>query len=274
MPERVGSRGFLAGVLLVVGGMARAAPLPDAPCQVVSSQRVELASQIPGVLSDVLVDRGDIVRKGQLLAQLPSEVEQAQLLQAQARAQSDGQVRSRRAKLALTERSVFRNESLRGKNFISEQDFDQLRTERDIAAAEAAAAAEALAQARIEVQSARAALEVRSLRSPIDGVVTERDLNPGERVADKPVLVLERVDLLYAEVALPAALLTRLHVGSRTTLAFVDVPGLPPRQAEVSLIDPAVDPKSGTFGVRLNLDNADGKLPTGIKCAIDLGGPS
>jgi RND family efflux transporter MFP subunit len=257
---------------LLLTSTATAAPLPDATCQIVSAQRVELAAPAAGVLSAVLVDRGDRVKKGQLLAQLHDEVEQAQLADATARAAGLGQVRAHEAKLALAERALTRNSALRAKNFISEQDYDQLVTDRDVAARELQSATESLAEARAELGTARAALALRQLRSPIDGVVTERDLNPGERVGEKPVLVLERTDLLYAEVELPVALLSRLHVGQTARFDFSDVPGLPPREAAISLIDPAADLKSGTVGVRFNIDNSAGILPSGIKCHVDFAG--
>jgi RND family efflux transporter MFP subunit len=262
----------LSSVFLSFSLAAAASPLPDATCQIVSAQRVELAAPASGVLSAVLVDRGDRVKKGQLLAQLHDEVEQAQLADATARAAGQGQVRARAAKLALAERALARNADLHAKNFISEQDYDQLVTDRDVAAHELETAKDALVQARAEMGTARAALALRQLRSPINGVVTERDLNPGERVGEKPVLVLERTDLLYAEVQLPVVLLSRLHVGQRAKLDFSDVPGFLAREAVISVIDPAADPKSGTLGVRFNIDNEANTLPSGIKCHVDLPG--
>jgi RND family efflux transporter MFP subunit len=256
---------------VVAAADARAGMLADAPCQVTSSERSELASQAPGVLAEILVDRGDHVQKGQVVARLHREVEQAQLVLAQARAGADSGLRVRRVKLALAERTLARNQDLLAKKFISEQDIDQLRSDREIAALDVATAVEALTQARAELQAAQAALAIREIRSPIDGVVTERGLNPGERVGEKPVMVIERLDRLYADVALPSSLLPQVRAGTRATLSF-NLPGLPPRNAEAALVDPAVDAKSDMFSVRFVLNNADLRVPAGIKCRIDLEG--
>ncbi len=259
---------LLAGLCLV-GASARAAVLPDAPCQVTASERGELAALVPGVIAEMLVDRGARVAKGQVLARLHAEVELAQLGMARIRATADAALRQRRAKLAMMDRTVARNRDLLAKHVISEQDLDQLTTDRDIAAQDVAVAQEASAQARAELETAQAALAVREIRSPIDGVVTERGLQPGERAGEKPVLVVQKLDRLYAEAVLPAALRAGLRVGSPVRLTF-DLPGLAPRSAPIDLIDPVIDPKTDMFAVRMNIANADLALPAGIKCRIDV----
>ncbi len=256
-------------MLLVMPAVpALATILPDAPCQVTASEHSELASLVPGVLAEVLVDRGAKVTKGQVLARLHSEIEQAQVNAATARASADAALRQRRAKLAMADRTLVRNRDLLAKKAISEQDLDQLRTDREIAQLDVTAAQEQLNQARTELETARAALAVRELRSPIDGVVTDRGLQPGERAGDKPVLTVQKVDRLYAEAVLPTGLRATLHPGSRVRLLF-DLPGLEPRIAAITLVDPVIDPKTDMFSVRITLDNADLALPAGIKCRID-----
>lgn len=272
--------GFLLLLLLVLPAVPapaqRSLPAPavasdtaEWPCQVTSSRRIELASPVIGVLSEVLVERGDRVRRGQIVAQLQSEVEAAQVALATVRASADAQLKLRRARLALAERTVTRNRPLAGDRFVSEQEMDQLRTERDVAALEAATAAEALAVARAELEQARAALAIRAIRSPIDGVVTDRTLSGGEQVRDKPILVIETLDRLHAEVSLPAAMRAEVHVGSRARISF-PVPNLPPVSAEVALVDPVVEARSDMFGIRFVLDNAAGQIPAGIKCRVLL----
>ncbi len=249
---------------------AHAAMLPDAPCQVTASERSEIAALVPGVLSEVLVDRGSRVVKGQVLARLHAEIEQAQYNLAKIRAAADAALRQRRARLAMTERTLARNRDLLAKRVISEQDLDQITTDHAIAAQDVAAAQEAMNQARAELETAQAAVAVREIRSPIDGVVTERALHPGERAGDKPVLVVQKLDQLYAEAVLPAAFRAGLHVGSQARLGF-ELPDLAPRVVAIDLIDPVIDPKTDMFTVRMTIANADLALPAGIKCRIDVG---
>ena len=259
---------------LAVLAQAGAAAAQDAartefPCQVFSAQRVELASPVIGVLATVLVDRGTRVAAGQPVAQLRAEVEQAQLNLAQARANADAQLRTRRSRLALAERTLARNRGLVNDRLISNQDLDQVQTDREIAAGEAATAAENLAIARAELEAARVALEIRTLRSPIDGIVTERSLHPGEQVRDRPVMVIENVDRLHVEVSLPASLIGRVRAGARGRLTFPGM-GLDPLITPVSLIDSVVDPRSDMFGVRFVVDNRERGIPSGLKCRAEL----
>jgi RND family efflux transporter MFP subunit len=257
---------FLAGLL--AGAPARAELLADAPCQITASERSEVSALVPGVLAEVLVERGAHVSKGQLLARLHSEVEQAQFGVARLHAAGDAALRQRRARLAMAERTLARNRDLVTQHVISEQDLDQLRTERDLAQFDVAGAEEALAQAKAEMEAARAAVEVRELRSPIDGVVTERNAEPGERAGERPVLVIQRLDRLYAEAVLPAALHPGLRPGAKARVEFA-MNGAPPRIGAVSMVDPVIDPKTDMFTIRVALDNTSSVLPTGIKCRID-----
>ncbi|MCQ4159245.1 efflux RND transporter periplasmic adaptor subunit [Roseomonas sp. GC11] len=242
---------------------------PDFPCQVFAAQRVELASPVPGVLAEVKVERGDRVTAGQVVAQLRTEMEQAQLALAQARASADAQLRLRRARLALADRTLSRNQGLNEQRLISQQELDQIRTERDVAAMEVATATENITIARAELEQVRAALAIRTLRSPISGIVTERGLQAGEQVRDKPVMVIENVDSLHVEVALPAALFGRLRMGARGRLSFPGT-GLASLITPVSLIDSVVDARSDMFGVRFVLDNRQLRIPAGLKCRAEL----
>lgn len=241
------------------------------PCQVFPSERSELASPIIGVLAEVLVDLGARVTRGQVVARLHAEVEETQVTLAQARASADAALRGRRAKLGLADRTLARNRDLVAQRVISEADLDTMRTDREVASLEVNAAAEALAIARHELDQARTALAIRSIRSPIDGVVTVRTLWPGEQVRDRPIMTIERIDRLHVEVSLPEVLIGRVKPGDKATLRF-EVPGLAPVEAVVALVDPGVDPGSHTFGVRFVVDNSRLLLPAGIKCQADLAG--
>ncbi|MXP64605.1 efflux RND transporter periplasmic adaptor subunit [Roseomonas sp. M0104] len=259
--------GWLAGTTLA--SAQDAAARPEFPCQVFSAQRVELASPVPGVLAELKVERGDRVTAGQVVAQLRTETEQAQLALAEVRAGADAQLRLRRARLSLADRTLRRNQGLQEARMISPQDLDQIRTDREVAALEVATAAENVAIAKAELEQARAALAIRTLRSPISGIITERDLQVGEQVRDKPVMVIENVDSLHVEVALPASLFGQVRKGARGRLSFPGT-GLASLVAPITLIDSVVDPRSDMFGVRFDLDNRQLRIPAGLKCRAEM----
>jgi len=122
-----------------------------------------------------------------------------------------------------------------------------------------------------ELKKDRESLKLRSIVSPLDGVVVERKLAPGELVrTDKSVVLrLAQLHPLNVEVIAPAQLFGSVQVGSvgRVNLApFVQGA----HQARVVVVDKLIDAASGTFGVRLQLPNPGYKIPAGIKCTVEF----
>ena len=91
---------------------------------------------------------------------------------AEAKASGDATLKAKQAHLAFADRALKRNLPLAAENFISANEADQLKTEREVAALDAAAAAEAVTLAKRELDQARAELELHRVRSPIDGAAT------------------------------------------------------------------------------------------------------
>lgn len=119
-----------------------------------------------------------------------------------------------------------------------------------------------LTSAEGKLESAQAQVGFANLRSPIDGVVTERPLFPGETTAaGTPVITVMDTSSLLAKLHLAQASAQKLSVGHP---AKVTVPGLAEAvSATVSFISPALDPGSTTVEVWLKLPNADGRFKVG-----------
>lgn len=245
------------------------ADMPRYACQVLSSERVDLASPVAGIIDAILVDRGSRVSAGEPVAMLRADIERAVVSLAEARASAQSLLRARESQFAFLDRKLKRNRELSRRNIVSENDIDQIQTERDVAEHDATAAGESLKVAQMELAKARAELAIRTVRSPIDGVVTARKLSPGDLVSDKAIVVIEKINPLYIETALPVALLGSVRIGDMAAVSF-DAPGVKPRSVPVSLIDPVVEPTSNTFGVRLIVDNADNGVPAGVKCRVQF----
>ncbi len=116
------------------------------------------------------------------------------------------------------------------------------------------------AQGRLE--SAEAQVSFANLRSPINGIVTERPLFPGETAsAGSTVVTVMDTSSLLAKLHLAQATAQQLTLGHK---AEVRVPGVEePVAATVSFISPALDPGSTTVEVWLKLPNTDGRLKVG-----------
>ena len=267
-------------------------------------------SGTPGILDNVVVDRGDLVTKGKLLATLQSgvekatmevararaeeeadmkmEMEKASLNIARARAGMEGVVKARKADLEFSLRTQTRNAELYKKDFVPMSQMDEAETKRIIAENQLQEALEnkilaeldnkrsevqldqALINKQLAILEYKRSLEVvkrMTILSPINGVVVERYLSPGEYVETEPILKLAQVDPLNVEVIAPAALYPAIKVGMQAKV----VPEAPIRgsyTAEVKIIDKVIDAASGTFGIRLQLPNPNYRLPAGLKCKV------
>jgi multidrug efflux pump subunit AcrA (membrane-fusion protein) len=124
--------------------------------------------------------------------------------------------------------------------------------------------------ADLELQRTAAEVALRTIRSPVNGVVVERFMHPGEFPKQEKILKIAQIDPLRVEVYAPVALLGKITVGSVAHVKpEAPVPG--EYAAKVTVVDRVVDAASGTFGVRLELPNRELKLPAGLKCTVRFG---
>src|SRR5258708_709550 len=115
---------------------------------------------------------------------------------------------------------------------------------------------------------AQAQLGLRTLRSPIRGVVVERYNNVGERVEDRPVVRVASIDPLRVSLMVPIAQYGQVTVGDTMSIR-PELPGLDAVRATVQYVDKVVDAASNTFRVRLALPNPGHRLPGGLRCKAD-----
>jgi multidrug efflux pump subunit AcrA (membrane-fusion protein) len=146
--------------------------------------------------------------------------------------------------------------------------YDEARTDERVAILAEKDARFNLDIAKSELRRAEGMLRQRIILSPIDGVVTERVLGPGEyRTEQGHILVLARMNPLYVEVFVPIVLFGQVHVGMVADVE-PEAPVGGVHRATVTVVDTLFDASSGTFGVRLSLPNPDLSLPGGLRCKI------
>ena len=213
-------------------------------CLIEPSIDVKLGSPVDGVIADIRVDRGASVHRGQPLVLLNSQLEAAA-------------VDSARGKAEFAKRKAERNDELYKQQLISVQERDQLETEARLAV--------------LELREREANLRLRTISSPIDGVVVDRLMAPGDQIsrAGGAILRLMRIDPLYVEVVAPAALFGRIRVGASAQVTPDGLSQQKPYAAKVSVIDRVIDAASGTFRVRLELRNPNHAIPAGLRCRIE-----
>jgi len=234
---------FLAAVSVQAQTARSKAEPGEHDCLLEPHQMVNVGSPVAGVIEQVLVDRGSIVSRGQVVARLQSGVEAAT-------------VELRKSRLEFGKRKAERNEELFKKQLISEMEKDELETNNRLA--------------ELELREAVENLNLRIIRSPVSGVVVERFLVPGDLVRQEKILRLAQINPLNVEVVLPAELHGSVRVGSVGEVR-VEAPTSLRARARVVVIDRVIDAASGTFRVRLELPNAENRIPAGLKCRVRFG---
>lgn len=255
----------LAALGVVATAAGAAAQTLD--CLIYPEVTVAISAPVEGLLDKVLVDRGDLVKVGQVLATLESSVERANVMAAETRAQQDAAIKTAQARVEFGERRYLRTLELFQKEIVSTKEMDEAETGKVLAELELLQAQENQRLAELELERARAALGLRTVQSPVTGVVVERLLSPGEFAKQAPILKLAQIDPLRVELIAPVALFGRIRVGMPAEVTpEAPLQGVWP--ARVKVVDPVVDAASGTFGVRLELPNPDYRLPAGLKCKV------
>lgn len=262
-------------VLLTVVLPVAAAIAGEFDCMIEPRKSVEIRAASEGLIERIWVDRGDMVKVGQVLVTLDSGVEKAALDAARYRTTMQGKISTGESRVEFASQKYARRAQLASQSFVSTQDRDEALAEKRLAESELIDARDDRGLAEIELRRLSEQLRLRTIRSPVDGVVVDRLLHAGEladnRDLRKPILKLADIGTLYVEALLPIGAYGKLALGQ--SVEVVPESSVAGRyQAKVKVIDRVMDPASGTFGVRLELPNAGLKLPAGIKCRLNLPG--
>lgn len=266
----LGSLFACAAFMLPIGYSYAAQPLG---CMIEPERIAEVGSPVVGIVESVSVERGDMVRKGQILATLRSDVERASVQVAGTRSQAEAGVRSAEAALELAHVTEKREKDLVEKKFISQQALDKSHAETAMTAQKLALAHEQLRTWNSELSLALAQLGQRTIRSPIDGIIADRYIWPGERVEEKPMFRVAKISPLRVEMVVTAALYGTISKDMQLSI-IPQLPNTQPLQANVVLVDKLIDGPSNTFRVRAEIPNKDSAIPSGISCKVELPDPA
>lgn len=243
-------------------------------CLIEPAQVVEVRAPVDGVVAAVHVQRGDVLRRGQVLVELQSAAERVAVESARFRSQMDGNIAAARNRVAYATKKLARLTDLALQNFTSAQLRDEADAELRLAESEMQAAIENRELAKIEYRRAQEQLALRTLASPFAGVVLDRLLNPGDLAESgsgrKPILKVAQIDPLRVDIVLPALLFGQVKPGMKAVV--VPQVGGGRYSALVKLIDKVIDAASGTFVVRLELPNPQQQVPGGARCNAEIEG--
>ena len=255
-----------AALFAALGLAAAADEVHD--CVIEPGLTVQVGSSVNGILVDVPARRGMAVRRGDVVARVEASVEDATVALLRLRAKDLSAVAAQEARVALARARKLRADQLLERRAISADAHEEIAAELAVSEADLERSRVAVALAALELERAEAEVALHAVRSPIDGTVTTRVLSAGEFVnQDRHILEIASLDPLHVETFLPVEMIDRLRLGAEATVR----PALPrpvPVTARVTVIDRVFDATSNTFGVRLELDNAEGNLPAGLRCTV------
>jgi len=244
----------------------------DLPGEITPFLSVSLHAKVQGYVDRVLVDRGSVVKQGDLLVELSapemaartSEAEsklqaaEADRLQAQAQLAASQSTCDRMKQAADTPGAVAGNELIQ-----AQQQVDAAKALLN-SRQQAGRAAEATVRALRDLQS------YLKITAPFDGVVTERLVHPGALVGpgvDSVLLIIQQVSHLRLVVAVPEENVGAIARGAKASFT---VPAYPERaySGTVARVARALDQKTRTMAVELDVWNQDGSLAPGMYSTV------
>lgn len=252
-----------------MAGQATLAATEAFDCLIEPNEVVNLGSVVDGIVETIHVERGDFVKAGQIVATLDSRMQEMAVRIAQTRANSDAAIRTNRARLEFGERRLARTRELYENEIGSLNELDEAETAKLLAELALVESLENQRIAQLEYEQAKVELLLRTIRSPIQGVIVERYVSPGELVARSPLIKIAQLDPLRIEAFLPIRVWRKLIVGMPVKVRPQDPIG-GEYVATVTVVDPVIDSASGTVGVRMELPNPENRLPAGLKCTMSL----
>lgn len=241
------------------------------PGDLVAFQDVAVHARVQGFIQAIAVDRGSVVRRGALLARIDAPELNAQLSEAEARVQSaEAQLVEAQAAL-ISERSTFDRlkQASATPGVVAGNDVEVAQQKVEVARARVDASTrnvEAMRQAARSVRDVEAYLQ---LTAPFDGVVTERAAHVGSLVGPSfgSIVRMQQVSPLRLVAAIPEAYVGGVGVGQPIDFSVTTFPG-ETFTAKLARLAGALDPKTRTMAVELDVNNTGRRLAPGMFAQI------
>jgi membrane fusion protein, multidrug efflux system len=204
---------------------------------------VMVSADLPGSVAKINFDSGKTVREGEVLVELDTREERAQL--AALEAQRD-----------LAKINYGRMEQLVKEGVISRLEYDQATAQQK--------------QTEANVGAIRATIERKTIRAPFSGTLGIRKINLGQYLsAGNPVVQLQALNPIYVNFGLPQQALGQVRVGRSLQVTSEDLPGKV-FTGKVTALDSVVDETTRNVQVQATLANPEGKLQPGMFVQVEV----
>lgn len=230
---------------LTAAPWASAGSAEPVPGLILPLHEVQVGTAVSGILQELLVEEGDTVESGTVLAKLEDSVEKLEVERAE----------------RVLEKTKFDHEAaakLIAENIGTREAALTKRIEFDLA--------------RIQLETAQVRLKQRTITAPLQGIVVKRLKEPGEALLlNETVVEIVHIRQVYAQFYIEPAEALALKIGTRKTIT-VPAAAMPGKiEGEVVFIDPRVDAESGLFRVKLKVDNTALRLKAGMRAEAVFG---
>ncbi len=208
-----------------------------------AEQETEVVAKVGGIVEKIMVEEGQFVKTGQVLAKLDAEMISVQLAQAG-------------ANLKKLEINFERNKDLHKKQLVSTEVFQQSQYEYE--------------QQKASYDMAKLNLDYSEIKTPISGVVSERKIKVGNMILpNQTTFKVSGLDPLIAVLFVPERHLDKLRTGQLSRLA-VDAINSEEIDGHIKRISPIVDPSTGTVKVTIETKDPFGRLRPGMFARIKI----
>jgi membrane fusion protein (multidrug efflux system) len=206
-------------------------------------KEVDILSRTSGLVIKLLVEEGDYVRKDQILLKIDEREVRA------AYNSSLATFEERKQQWARAQETF-------EKKIVSKEAYDQARYN--------------FAKAEADLETSKLRLEYADIRAPFTGVITERLINPGSMLSvNQKIFKIVDTDPLLAKIYLPERELTKVTAGQEAALKL-EAYAEKSFDAKIKMINPVVDPSSGTFKVTLEVASSESLLRPGMFASVYL----
>lgn len=219
-----------------------------------------------GVIKEVKVREGDVVKKGDVLMKQDDSEDQAELRILELDV-NEIPIKAAQAKLKVAESEFKSKSNLRNTGAFNQLEVERAEAERDVAQAQLDQAKQELEQKKAKRDKQRTHVANMTLKADVSGVVKELINDLGSNVdPTRPVLTIVDNSTLLVQVQVPAIASLQLKKGDKLRVSY-DKKNW--RDAEVAFMDPQADAQSGMRMVRLELPNPQGE-PSGLQAFVEL----
>ncbi len=233
-------------------------------------KKVSVYSRVDGIINKIVREEGEKVKKGDILALIDDKDIRANYEQAKLSVkQAELNVKDAKIKKEDEEANFKRSESLYKEKIISEKDFATAKLNKNSAVLNYEKALQQLEIEKEKFKSLELQLAYTKIRSPINGWVTERKIDQGTRVnPGTEVYIVEDFDPLLARVYVPEKDIVKLKKGQEVEVSSEVYKNI--FKGNIKIINPRIDPQSGTFKVTIAIKDSSLKLRPGMLVSCNI----